>query len=97
MHDTPLPDLFLYGRAGCHLCDESRDLVTAILGERGRAGLPAPAILERDITTQPDWERAFFSTIPVLEIQGRRLELALSAGKIRRFLADALDVASAHI
>lgn len=92
MHHTPLPDLFLYGRPGCHLCDESRELAIAILEERRRAGLAAPAIVERDITTRPDWERAYFTTIPVLELGDRRLELALQAGKIRRLLADVLDV-----
>ena len=37
--DSPLPDLFVYGRPGCHLCDDSRALVTAILDERRGAGL----------------------------------------------------------
>jgi hypothetical protein len=91
MHDTPLPDLVLYGRPGCHLCDESRDLVTAILDERRGDGLRVPALVERDIETRPEWERAFLTTIPVLEIGDRQLDLALSAGKIRRLLADALD------
>jgi hypothetical protein len=91
MDHSPLPDLFIYGRPGCHLCDDSRALVDAILDQRRRAGLPAAAIVERDITTDPEWERAFFTTIPVLELGGRRLELALSAGKIRRLLADVLD------
>jgi hypothetical protein len=91
MQDTPLPVLFVYGRPGCHLCDESRTLVDAILDDRRRAGLPAPEVAERDITTNPEWERAFFVTIPVLELDGRRLELAVSAGKIRRLLADILD------
>jgi hypothetical protein len=91
MHDTPLPDLVLYGRPGCHLCDESRDLVTAILDERRGDGLRVPTLVERDIETRPEWERAFLTTIPVLEIGDRQLDLALSAGKIRRLLADALD------
>jgi hypothetical protein len=91
MHDTPLPDLVLYGRPGCHLCDESRELVTAILDERRGDGLPVPTLVERDIETRPEWERAFLTTIPVLEIGDRQLDLALSAGKIRRLLADALD------
>jgi len=91
MHDTPLLDLVLYGRPGCHLCDESRELVTAILDQRRGDGLPVPTLVERDIETRPEWERAFLTTIPVLEIGDRQLDLALSAGKIRRLLADALD------
>jgi hypothetical protein len=90
MRDAPLPDLVLYGRPGCHLCDESRELVFAVLDERRRAGLPVPAIVERDITTHPDWERAFLTTIPVLELGDRHLDLALSAGRIRRLLDDVL-------
>ncbi|OGO50861.1 MAG: hypothetical protein A2Z32_14075, partial [Chloroflexi bacterium RBG_16_69_14] len=82
-----LLDLVLYGRPGCHLCEESRDLVTAILDERRGDGLPVPTLVERDIETRPEWERAFLTTIPVLEIGDRQLDLALSAGKIRRLLA----------
>lgn len=89
--DAPLPDLIIYGRRGCHLCDESRGLVLAVLDERRRSGLLVPAIVERDIETDPAWERAFLTTIPVLELGDRRLDLALDAGKIRRLLADALD------
>jgi hypothetical protein len=91
MHATSLPDLILYSRPGCHLCDEAHDLVTALLAERARAGLPVPTVVERDIETHPDWERAFFTTIPVLELGERHLDLALSAGKIRALLADVLD------
>jgi hypothetical protein len=95
MDHSPLPDLFLYGRPGCHLCDDSRALVTAILDERHDTGLAVPAVVDRDITTDPEWERSFLTTIPVLELGGRRLELALSAGKIRRLLAEVLDTPSA--
>ena len=91
MHATPLPDLVLYGRPGCHLCDDSYELVYAILEERRRSGLPVPTVVERDIETDPAWERAFLTTIPVLELGDHRLELALSAGRIRRLLTDVLD------
>ena len=46
---------------------------------------------ERDITSDPTWERQFFATIPVVEFDGRRLELATSPAKLRRFLHDVLD------
>jgi Glutaredoxin-like domain (DUF836) len=87
----PLPDLFLYGRPGCNLCAETRALLVGLLDERTRAGRPAPALVERDIETDPGWERAFLGSIPVVEVGGRRLELATSAAKLRRFLADVLD------
>jgi hypothetical protein len=85
-----LPDVILYSRAGCSLCDEARELVQAILVRRSDDGLPSPALVERDIETDPDWERAFFATIPVVEISGRRLELATSASKLQRFIGEAL-------
>jgi hypothetical protein len=91
MHDAPLPDLVLYGRAGCHLCDEARTSLATLLDERGRAGLPVPTLVERDIETDPAWQRAYFTTIPVVELGDRRLELATSVAKLRRLMTDVLD------
>ena len=88
---TPLPDLVLYTRAGCQLCDETRALVQSLLEDRAARGARVAAFRERDITTNPEWERAFFDRIPVIEIDGHRLELAVSAAKLRRFLDEALD------
>ena len=85
MHDAPLPDLVLYGRPGCGLCDEARDDPRPRSSTSAqRAGLADPALVERDIETDPDWERAFFASIPVVELGDRRLELATSAAKLRR-------------
>ena len=91
MAHAPLPDLVLYTRDGCHLCDESRAIVQALLEERAVHGRRTARFRERDIASDPAWERSFFTTIPVVEIQGRRLELATSMAKVRRFLDDALD------
>jgi hypothetical protein len=91
MADRPLPDLILYGRADCGLCDEARDLVTALLADRQARGLPAPALVERDIDTDPDWQRAYFATIPVIELGDLRVETVVSLGALRSLLSDALD------
>lgn len=91
MPATPLPDLILYGRPGCHLCDDARAVAGQLLAARARAGLPAPILVERNIETDPAWQRAFFETIPVVELGGRRIELATSAGRIQRLLSDVLD------
>ncbi len=91
MTGAPLPALVLYSRAECHLCDEARALLGALLAERVAAGLPAPPIEERDIDTDPEWHRAYFSTIPVVELGDRRVKLATSAAKLRRLLSDVLD------
>ncbi|MGZ8515688.1 MAG: glutaredoxin family protein [Candidatus Limnocylindrales bacterium] len=88
---TPLPDLILYGRPGCHLCDDARVLVTDLLDARARAGLRAPALVERNIETDPAWQRAFFENIPVVGRGDRRRELATSAGRIQPLRIDVLD------
>ena len=91
MSVTPLPDLILYGRPDCGLCAEARAMVMGLLGQRAAAGLPTPALVERDIETDPAWERDFFTTIPVIELGDRRLETVTSLAKVRRLLADVLD------
>jgi glutaredoxin len=91
MSGTPLPDLILYGRPECGLCDEARDLLRALLAERAAAGLPTPTLQDIDIDTDPALQREFFVTIPVVELAGQRLETVTSASKLRRLLADVLD------
>jgi hypothetical protein len=88
---TPLPDLILYGRPDCGLCEETRSFVAELLAARRHAGLATPSLIERDIETDPAWQRAFFASIPVVELGDRRLELATSPAKVRRLLTDVLD------
>lgn len=91
MADAPLPDLILYGRPGCGLCDEARSLIHELLDERTRTGRQVPTLVELDIETDPTLEREYFTTIPVVELGDRRLELATSAARLRRLLSDVLD------
>ena len=91
MRLTPLPELILYGRPGCGLCEEARGFITGLLDARREAGLATPALVHRDIDTNPTWQRAYFSSIPVVELGERRLELAISPAKVRRLLTDVLD------
>ena len=95
MADPPLPDLILYSRPGCHLCDEARELIQQLLDDRRHGDLPVPTLTEIDIESDPDLERRFFTTIPVVELGDRRLELATSAAKLRRLLSDVLDGSAA--
>ena len=88
---APLPDVILYTRVGCHLCEDARMVLQGLLEERAAAGRRASPLRERDITTNSEWERAYGSTIPVVEIGDRRLELATSTARLRRFVAEALD------
>jgi hypothetical protein len=86
-----MDELYLYARAGCHLCDDTRRALVLLLAEREAAGLPSPTLVERDIDTNDDWQRAFMTAIPVVELGDQRLELATSPSRIRRLLADVLD------
>jgi glutaredoxin len=87
---SDLPALILYSRPGCGLCDEARALLQALLDRRAAAGLAAPPIEERDIDTDPAWQRAYFTTIPVVELGERRLETVTSAAALRRLLDEGL-------
>ena len=91
MSGTPLPDLILYSRADCGLCDEARELLRALLEERRQGALPTPTLREVDIESDPALERAFFAAIPVVELGDRRLETVTSLAKLRRLLTEVLD------
>ncbi len=93
---APLPDLVLYRRAGCHLCDDARATLDLLLADRAARGLPAPALVERDIETDEDWHRRYALTIPVVALGDRELELATSPARLRRLLEDVLDGAPAR-
>ena len=87
----PLPDLVLYTRPGCDLCDEARDSIQSVLEDRASRGLPVPAVVVRDLAEDPDVEAQLRDRVPVVELGDRRLELAVSASRIRRLLADVID------
>lgn len=95
MADAPLPDLILYGRPECGLCDEARQLLHALTDERASHGLPTPTLTEIDIDSDPDLHRALFDRIPVVQLGDRRIELATSAAKLHRLLGEVLDRSAA--
>lgn len=88
---TPLPDLVLYGRPGCHLCDDAHQVLHALLAERAAGGLPVPTVLERNIDEDEELHRRYAFTIPVVAVGDRELELATSPAKLRRLLDETLD------
>ena len=85
------PEIVLYTREGCHLCDETRAMLQSLLEDRAARGQRTATVRERDIAGDPELERTWFAAIPVLEAGGHRLELGTSPAAIRRFLAEALD------
>ena len=97
MTATPLPELILYTRPGCHLCEETRLALQGLLEDRAALGQPLAVVREVDISADTALERRFFDRIPVVELGGRRLELAVSPAKLRRFLAEGLEAATSRI
>src|SRR5512135_1471665 len=95
MTTSPLPDIVLYERSGCHLCEDARAHLEQLLATWSAAGRPAPRLVGRDIDCEPAWHDAYFETIPVVEIGARRLLLATSPARLRSFVEDALAEAAA--
>jgi glutaredoxin len=57
----------LYGKPGCHLCDDAREVV-----ERVRAHHPFE-LREVDVSLDPELYREYGERIPVLELDGEEL------------------------
>lgn len=89
--NAPLPDLFLYHRTGCHLCDDTRASLDLLLADRAARGLPVPAVILRDIETNEDWHHRYVFTIPVVALGDHELELATSPARLRQLLETTLD------
>ncbi len=59
--------LVLYGKPGCHLCDDARAEIERVRGDR-------PFELEQvDITLDPALNRRYAERIPVLALDGEEL------------------------
>ena len=76
-----MPKLTLYGKPGCHLCDDAR----AVVG-RATAGRQV-ALREVDITLDPALHARYGERIPVLEIDGEEaFELFVDEAALERRL-----------
>jgi glutaredoxin len=76
-----VPTLTLYGKPGCHLCDEARAAVERVTAGRG------VALEEVDITLDPTLHARYGERIPVLEIDGQTLfEFFVDEGVLERRL-----------
>jgi len=87
--DVPVPlqpDVVLWRSDQCHLCEETAALVEQLLEQRAAAGRGVPRLVVRRIADDPDIERALREQVPVLEVGGRRMPLAVRLGPIRAFL-----------
>ena len=71
----------LYGKAGCHLCDEAREAVSEVRAERGFE------LEEVDVALDPVLHRRYGERIPVIAIDGNEeLELVVDADALRERL-----------
>jgi hypothetical protein len=62
-----MPLVTLYGKPGCHLCEEARAAVERVRGER-------PFELEEvDVSLDPVLHRRYGERIPVLALEGEEL------------------------
>jgi glutaredoxin len=72
----------LYGKPGCHLCEEARGVVVAV-----RAAHPFE-LEEVDITRDPELESRYRERIPVVAIDGEEvLELVIERSELEDRLA----------
>jgi len=83
----PLPDLVLYTRPSCGLCDEARAAIELVVADRRARGEAVPKVIERNIDDDPELHRRFLERIPVVELGEQHAELVVSVGKVRRMLS----------
>ena len=63
-----MPVVTLYGKPGCHLCDDAREAVERVRAERQPFDLR-----EVDVTLDPVLHREYGERIPVLALDGEEL------------------------
>ena len=59
-----MPTVTLYGKPGCHLCDEARVVVERVCGRLGVAWI------ELNILDDPELARRYVNDIPVTLVDG---------------------------
>ena len=62
-----MTEVTLYGRAGCHLCDDARTAIQRVRRELFFS------LIEVDIEADDRLHRAYLERIPVVEVDGREL------------------------
>jgi glutaredoxin len=77
-----VPVVTLYGRPGCHLCDDARAALERV---RGRIAF---TLREVDITTDDELHRRYLERIPVVSLEGEELfDYVVDEDALRRRLA----------
>jgi glutaredoxin len=76
-----LPQVVLYGKPGCHLCDDARAQIESIRRRRQFE------LREVDISIDPTLMRRYGERIPVVEVDGQEaFELGVDGALLERLL-----------
>ena len=76
-----MTEVVLYGKAGCHLCDDARAVVLDVRGRRRFE------LTEVDVSLDPVLNARYGERIPVVVVDGvEAFELGLSAPELERVL-----------
>ena len=79
---TNAPRMVLYGRAGCHLCEEARSLVAAVSADTGAAWA------EIDVDDDAELAERYSDLVPVVTVDGvQQGYWRIDAERLRRALA----------
>jgi Glutaredoxin-like domain (DUF836) len=84
---TDAPRVVLYGRAGCHLCDEARGVVREVAAESGAGWVE----VDVDVAAAHDGgalQREYGEQVPVVTVDGvPRGFWRIDPGRLRKALA----------
>jgi len=76
------PRVTVYGKPGCHLCEDALEVVARVCAEVGTS------YAEVDITTSAELVRAYGEQIPVTFVDGRQHDFwRVDATRLRRALS----------
>lgn len=85
-HSPSLPTLILYTRAGCHLCDEARTDLQAVLENRVKRGEPIARVRTVDIDATSELRARLNDLVPVLAMGNSELPMVMGQRTIEHFL-----------
>ena len=76
-----LPEVVLYTRAGCHLCEEARNVIRSV-----RAGNPF-SFRSVDIDRDPALVELYNEEVPVIFVNGKKaFRYQVDAGELRKLV-----------
>ena len=78
-----MPTITLYGKPGCHLCDDARIEIERLRAERDFE------LEQVDVSLDPGLQRRYGERIPVISLDGEELfELHIDAAKLLQLLPE---------